>query len=389
MPNTPAAICFTFLSTASFILIYLIPPSADVLFPAFQYVRDTGTYPDGLEIRRSYTGVTVLDEMCTGLAGFFSAAVDGHDEATRMYCLWFLPQLVSILVFLYWEASRVSRSSVIAFPTFFGILAQLITAGVVLPFYFAIHILLVPLFPIGRRGIPHPEARALLPAVIMGFLVPSAMLFLFPASPRIPLDVKQIIAALWQPFPIYLAVIHNLLSKTFHNSASIDTSPTRIDDSEIEAFPELTRAYLFSGVLCTLSHWTILLPSVFASDPSWSFVQIFVPYPLHAAIGAGPAHVAPYRLSIRLLFQNDCLMTTIAAMIFFGWSHSQMSRSTTPMNACSKERYWIVKMVLLTFVGGPGASIAWAALEREKLIIKSIVVSDDLVIGVGNLKERN
>ena len=108
------AIRFTCLSVASFALIYLIPPSTDILFPAFQHVRDTGTYPDGLKIRRSYTSIPALDEMFTGLAGFFSAAVDGHDDATRMFCLWFIPQLCSVLVFLYWEAGRVSRSNIIA-----------------------------------------------------------------------------------------------------------------------------------------------------------------------------------------------------------------------------------------------------------------------------------
>lgn len=97
---------FVAMSVAAFVLIYLTPPFTNVLFPAFTSVRETGTYPDGLTIRRTYTGVKILDEMCTGLAGFFGAAVDGHDEATRMFCLWFLPQLCGILVFLYWEAGR-------------------------------------------------------------------------------------------------------------------------------------------------------------------------------------------------------------------------------------------------------------------------------------------
>lgn len=101
-----ATILFFLMSIASFVLIYLLPPSTHILFPAFEHVRETGKYPDGLSIRRTYTGVKALDEIFTGLAGFFSAAVDGKDEATRMFCLWFLPQLSVILVFLYWEAAR-------------------------------------------------------------------------------------------------------------------------------------------------------------------------------------------------------------------------------------------------------------------------------------------
>lgn len=107
-------IVFALMALTSFGLIYLIPPSTQILFPAFQHVRDTGTYPDGLTIRRNYTGIRLLDEVFTGLAGFFSAAVDGEDEATRMFCLWFLPQLCGILVFLYWEAGRATSRSLVS-----------------------------------------------------------------------------------------------------------------------------------------------------------------------------------------------------------------------------------------------------------------------------------
>ena len=94
------------ISCLAVILIFLIPPSSQILFPAFTLARQTGSYPDGLPLRRSYTGITVLDFVFTGLAGFFSAAVDGKDEATCLFCLWFLPQLSGILTFCYWEAGR-------------------------------------------------------------------------------------------------------------------------------------------------------------------------------------------------------------------------------------------------------------------------------------------
>ncbi len=88
--------------------IYLTPPSLHVLFPAFAHVRETGFYPDGLPVRRRYTGVYVLDEMATGLAGLFSAASDGRDMATWAFCVWFMPQLCGVLVFIYWEAGKVA-----------------------------------------------------------------------------------------------------------------------------------------------------------------------------------------------------------------------------------------------------------------------------------------
>ena len=216
------------------------------------------------------------------------------------------------------------------------------------------------------------EARALSPAIIVGFVLPSTLLFLLPTSARVPLNTKQILAALWQPFPIYISVGYNILSKANHDIPS-SGSVARI--SETTALPALQRPYLFSGVLSTVAHWVILIPSVFASDPKYNFLQIFVPYPLHAAMGAAPAHVAPYRLSIRLLFQNDWVTTTIAAFAFFFWTHSRMVHTIEPAAACSSERTWLLKVSLLTLVGGPGASIAWAALDRERLISNFVAVS--------------
>lgn len=99
------------ISVLAFIQIYLIPPS-QTLFSAFAEVRQTGFYPDGLAVRRTYTGNVLLDVMFTGLAGFFSAATDGRDVATHMFCLWFLPQLCGILVFIYWEAGKPERGLV-------------------------------------------------------------------------------------------------------------------------------------------------------------------------------------------------------------------------------------------------------------------------------------
>lgn len=99
-------------AVVAFFFIYLIPPSSQTLFDAFTQVRLTGSYPDGLSVRRTYIGIPALDEMFTGLAGFFSAATDGRDLATHLFCLWFLPQLCGVLVFIYWEAGKTKKGLV-------------------------------------------------------------------------------------------------------------------------------------------------------------------------------------------------------------------------------------------------------------------------------------
>lgn len=351
-----AIVAFCVLSVATFVLIYLTPPSTQILFPAFEHVRKTGTYPDGLTIRRTYTGVRVLDEIFTGLAGFFSAAVDGQDEATRMFCLWFLPQLLPVLAFLYWEATRTTEG-LVSRPTLFGMLAQLITAGVVLPLYFAAHIHRLPINPMTSAK-DSRRAWGLLPAIALGFLLPTAFLFLFPASNRISLDTKQIIAAVWQPFPIYVALAYCALCNY--------ALPSQFEnDSQSSVHAHLKCTYMLSGLVSLVAHWAILIPSFFASDPRYSFYQIFIPYPLHTTLGVPPDSLHSYRLSIRLLFQNDWLTTTVAAYFFFGYVHSQLSRTTAGGPRASMWG-WARCMLAWTIAGGPGAAIAWAAVNREE-----------------------
>ena len=102
----PAVHVLYFLAFTAILLIFVIPPSSQTLIPAFYRAWETGFYPDGLPLRRSYIGITIVDLIFMAYGGFFGAAVDGNDEATHRFCLWFLPQLCTLLVFAYWEAGR-------------------------------------------------------------------------------------------------------------------------------------------------------------------------------------------------------------------------------------------------------------------------------------------
>lgn len=241
---------------------------------------------------------------------------------------------------------------------------------------------------IRKSNIPS-RARALFPAVILGFLVPSAVLFIRPASSPISLDRKQIIAAIWQLFPVYVAIAYSLLSRLLSypdlssSSGVRETAsppmPSAVSSAaenyarQSEAFPHLKRAYILSGALSSIAHWIILVPSVFTSDVSRSFAQIFIPYPLHPYFGVPPSSLAPYRLSARLLFQHDWLTMTVAAFAFFGYIHVQLARSESSSGVLSISGHqWLGCMAALTVIGGPGAAIAWAAAERERSTLSAL-----------------
>ncbi|KIP05047.1 hypothetical protein PHLGIDRAFT_168220 [Phlebiopsis gigantea 11061_1 CR5-6] len=332
--------------------------SYSTLIPAFYHAWKTGFYPDGLPLRRSYTGIVPLDLIFVAYGGFFGAAVDGNDEATHQFCLWFLPQLCTLLVFAYWEAGR-ARSGLIQSATLACILAQLLTAGAVLPYLLASHILNIPDTPKFLQPDAPNRARTIFMAVLFGYLAPSLAL-IFP-PPGISLDGVQIISAIWQPFPLYILVIWYFLR-------AVDSSimPKIKGDESRQVLVCMKRSYAACALLSAASHLAVFLPSLVTTDPSRSFANVFIPYWMHSYLPIDlPAEpIAAYRPCGRLLFWHDWLIMTVAAVVFFARSRAISQHASVQ----SSLKRWIAHMVLIAMGGGPGAAVAWAAMEREERI---------------------
>ncbi|KAI0687827.1 hypothetical protein BC835DRAFT_1419661 [Cytidiella melzeri] len=342
--KAPAILTLATTSLLAAYLIFVIPPSSVDLFPQSTLAYEKGSYPDGLSLRRHYTGIYILDRILTAYGGFFALVVDGRDVATWLFCLWFLPQLTGVLVFCYWEAGRVRKGGFAARPTWVCLTAQALTAGVTLPFYFISHLLNVPIAPNTPLPLePVSKARALFPAVALGYLLPS-MALLFPL-PSFSLDTIQLISAFWQPFPVYIA----LALYTLQNISS---------DMPIEGyFKPLKRAYMASGILSAASHIGVIAYILTATDPACSFASVFLP-PYWFPVDHGGPPLPAYRTAARMLFQHDWLTMTLAAFVFFVWSRKLSSRPGSQGSL----GLW----ALVSFVLGPGAGLCWAAVKREE-----------------------
>lgn len=109
--RTVAIATLASISAIAIYLIFLIPPSSIDLFPESISAYDKGAYPDGVSLRKHYTGIPLLDRIFAAYGGFFALVVDGKDPAIWLFCVWFLPQLCSVLTFCYWEADRARKGS--------------------------------------------------------------------------------------------------------------------------------------------------------------------------------------------------------------------------------------------------------------------------------------
>ena len=96
-------------SVSAFYLLFAHPLSKKFLFPVLTRTKLSGVFPDGLHLRRSYTGYRGVDQGLSGIVGCFSLIVDGRDELTWRFGTWFLPQLAPILIFMFWEAGKANN----------------------------------------------------------------------------------------------------------------------------------------------------------------------------------------------------------------------------------------------------------------------------------------
>lgn len=247
------------------------------------------------------------------------------------------------------------------------IVAQLLTAGVALPVYFLAHIQSIPTVPTLLPRDALGRVRTLLPAIIVGYLVPSWFLVLPPKG--VSLDTVQKISAAWQPFPLYIAAFWVVFRKLDSWRTGPLTGPASVDRREERSrvLGWLRRSYYACGVISAWAHLYVFVPSLTTTVSSHSFANIFIPFWMHPhlpiSLAAGP--LAAYRPCSRLLFQHDWLMMTVAAVTFFGRWHlvTQKGRSES-----TRLGGWAVRMLFVSLVGGPGAALAWAGIEREERI---------------------
>lgn len=86
--------------------MYRSRSATEELVPFTYRVRQSGSYPDGVPVRQNYTGIPAIDLRLAAFAALFGLLVDGKDPATHSFALWFLPQMLPLLVFMFWEGGK-------------------------------------------------------------------------------------------------------------------------------------------------------------------------------------------------------------------------------------------------------------------------------------------
>ncbi|KAJ5328481.1 hypothetical protein N7452_008871 [Penicillium brevicompactum] len=321
--------------------------------------------PDDIDVplRQVYTGLQPIDRILQSLVTVFLPTVANTSRPEQLLqCLYFLASILPILAILTIEGYRPrNRWTLVASPALWGVLYQLRGIGLIAPIYFAIslfHSSSIAYFTPSSRRVPVSIAQALLPALVIGFVIPTLMMF-FPLHNT--LNTRQIFIALWQPAPLYVAVLTEVISRGLKRVGCSKPvkSASHFDKSVNKDLPHLRTVYAAVGGISACFHIALVLSWVVSGS---SFItSALIPWDSFGQV----SNLAD---GVFVFFQNDFLLVATATMLWCLtsiWDMYRMGISNVSW------RVGLVGLVLGCVVAGPGATAAAVWYWREDVLSRT------------------
>ncbi|KAH7012377.1 FAD binding domain-containing protein [Macrophomina phaseolina] len=307
-------------------------------------------------LKETYTGILAVDFILSQLVWCFSKGVSGDEPNQRLQCLYFMIMLIPVTLIWTVEGYRNgNHKSLVSLPVVFSATSQLFGIGKVAPIYY-----LISIYTSGNalytrttgRPIHSSVAKALLPALCIGQVIPTVLMFLHYDNSF----THQNIVALWQPCPIYVAIL------TFSISALIyylsPTKPLELEMFERKDIAPLQTAYAFTFFLTIITHICSLF-YIFTSS-SLSIAEAFFNLP------APSVPISDGAISVFAFFKWDMVLCYAAVFIWCLYSIYELRRVgyRTTEQAVKAAVVTAVAQVIV----GPGAAYTGVFAWREAVI---------------------
>jgi hypothetical protein len=327
--------------------------------------RQSILLPGGVEVplRQVYTGFKPVDLVLQSLSTVFLPVVANFSKAEQpLQGLYFLASILPIIAILTVEGYRPrNKWTLLASPALWGVLYQLRGIGFIAPLYFGIslfHSSSISYFTPTSRTLPDNTARALLPALVLGFVLPTIMLF-FPLQDA--LNARQIFIALWQPTPVYVVILTEVLSrvlKLIGRSTPVKTG-SHGDHNSNSDLPYLRILYAAVGSISACFHLALMM-SWFVSGTGF-IVRAFIPFD-------SMAPVSDLADGVFIFFQNDFLLAAVATMLWCltsAWDLYRVGISDVSWPVA------VISIALGCIMVGPGATAAAVWYWREEVLSRT------------------
>ena len=268
----------------------------------------TETWGDSGNVSVALTGIPPIDWVMRVLISAFSFIVLSDDPKPKLHAIYFLSQLLSPILIYTIEGYRLGNMGTpLAVPSLFLCAMQLRGAWKIAPVYALLHGIMSFRLP-PSRFIEPEVATALLPAITVGYLIPTIMMFV----PTPNSEGWQTWIAIWQISPLLVSLLTYLISKALILYGRPKMSQEEEDRAKLDRYndvdePGLSIAYTSAIVMQATVHVTTLayayshpdisifdtffnVPSLLQSNwnlsDSWSYFSIFFKYDLLVAVSA-------------------------------------------------------------------------------------------------------
>ncbi|KAI0179249.1 hypothetical protein GGR52DRAFT_535478 [Hypoxylon sp. FL1284] len=237
----------------------------------FMSVVEAGRFADGTPLEARYTGIGVVDGLAQFLVTAFLSGTARWDVGVHLQQSYFLVGnwFPVVCVWMVEACRRRNAGRLISRVTLIGLFYQVASVCTTAPLYCVLCVYASAGDAYYRQGrqVPLSYAKALLPATLLGYLVPTAALYYVPWG-----DVKtvQYMTALWQPFPLFVGAALLIFSFV----VPVSPSEASKKDGDVRY---LKRVYLVAGLVSAAVHISTVYTCVTSSDPKLSLSYVLLP----------------------------------------------------------------------------------------------------------------
>ncbi|KAI1463889.1 uncharacterized protein F4812DRAFT_444839 [Daldinia caldariorum] len=322
----------------------------------FQSVVEARRFGNGTPLETRFTGVGPVDEVLAFLVVAFLEGSARWDPGVHAQQAYFLLQWFAVVCVWGVEASRRRNAwKAVSFIGFTAFLYQLTGAAVIAPLYYLAYVVTSrdDAYFFQGRELSAGRAVSLLPAVIIGYLIPTVAVY-YPWD-----DAKraQYLTALWQPAPIIVSVLISVFSFLVPSS-----SPTAVaKNGDVK---HLKRVYLTAGLVAAIAHVGLLYTCLTSDDPRLSLSYVFLPNRATWKDSMG--------LGLHYIFQVDFL-GAFGSTLFWCWLVTYDVLRILGKPTATDLIKAVLGIAFATVVAGPGTTIilVWNWVEDRLVMIEN------------------
>ena len=308
-----------------------------------------------ISIPQRYTGIQSIDSFIAVYVTAFAHGPLRLDEHAYWQQLYFLVGIFPILAVWTVEANRErNRGTVISYTSVWAIFYQALGGAVFLPLHDLCYIFVArrPSYLRAGRAVPVHVAKALIPALLIGYLLPTCLLFIRRYSQQTVLYL----IAVWQFTPFYINILVGIFG------SMLKTSPTSTNKAMSSESNYLITVYLISVLASATAHITTLSGILSGNPAEVSLASIFLPSQSRLLKSTGQ--------DLHHIFQWDWIVIATSSFIWALYAVAEISAERQVLGMKHSSTRIISLMAISTILLGPGGTLAAVWWWREIALIE-------------------